>query len=113
MKLLTAVLQPSTLEPVKSALHALGITGLTVVDARGHGAQAGKVEVYRAREVRIDFVPKIRIEVIVTDADLTAAVDAIAETARTGNIGDGKIWITEVLDVIRVRTGETGESAIR
>ncbi|KAB1660859.1 P-II family nitrogen regulator [Pseudoclavibacter sp. CFCC 13796] len=112
MKLITAVLQPGTLQPIKSALEHVGVKGLTVVDARGYGAQAGKVEVYRAREVRVDFVPKIRIEVIVADEQATAAIDAIQETARTGSIGDGKIWVTDVVEVVRVRTGETGDAAV-
>lgn len=112
MKLITAVLQPGTLEPVKTALNAVGVKGLTVVDARGHGSQIGKVEVYRAREVRVDFVPKIRLETVVADEQLDAAIEAISETVRTGSIGDGKIWVTDVLDVVRVRTGETGDAAV-
>lgn len=113
MKLITAVLQPSALEPVKTALAEVGVTGMTITDAKGHGMQTGKVEVYRSQRVKVDFLPKIRMETIVTDEELEVALDAIADAARTGTIGDGKIWVTEVARVIRVRTGETGPTAIR
>lgn len=113
MKLITAILQPSALEPVKSALAEIGVTGMTITDAKGHGAQTGKVEVYRSQTVKVDFLSKIRIETIVTDEELDAALETIADAARTGSIGDGKIWVTDVAQVIRVRTGERGPEAIR
>jgi nitrogen regulatory protein PII len=113
MKLITAILQPSALEPVKTALAEIGVTGMTIYDAKGHGTQTGKVEVYRSQRVKVDFLPKIVVETLVTDETLDAALVAIQEAARTGSIGDGKIWVTDVHQVIRVRTGETGPSAIR
>ena len=112
MQLITAVLQPSALSPVKSALAEVGITGMTVCEVKGHGTQAGKVEVYRSQKIRVEFLPKIAVEVIVTDEALDEAVAAIADAARTGQIGDGKIWVTEVSRVIRIRTGETGAQAV-
>ena len=113
MKLISAVVQPSALDPVKIALDEVGVTGMTIVDAKGRGAQSGKVEVYRSQRVKVDFLPKITIETVVADEELEAALAAIQEAARTGAIGDGKIWVTDVLQVIRVRTGETGPTAIR
>ena len=113
MKLITAVLQPSALEPVRTALAEVGITGMTIYDAKGHGAQAGKVEVYRSQRVRVDFLPKISLEIVVADEEVDAAVMAIQDAARTGAIGDGKIWVTDVLEVIRVRTGEKGPEAVQ
>ncbi|MGW8481668.1 P-II family nitrogen regulator [Microbacterium sp. NPDC055903] len=113
MKLITAVVQPSALEPVKTALAEVGVAGMTISDAKGHGTQTGKVEVYRSQRVKVDFLPKIRIETVVTDEALDAALTAIQDAARTGSIGDGKIWVTEVAQVIRVRTGETGPTAVQ
>ncbi|MGO3886112.1 MAG: P-II family nitrogen regulator [Mycetocola sp.] len=113
MKIITAVVQPSALEPVKAALAEVGVTGMTVTDAKGHGSQVGKVEVYRSQTVTVTFLPKVRIETIVTDEELDAALAAIQDGARTGSIGDGKIWVTDAVHVIRVRTGETGPTAIR
>lgn len=113
MKLITAVVQPSALEPVKTALAEVGVTGMTIYDAKGHGIQTGKVEVYRSQRVKVDFLPKISLEIVVTDEVLDAALEAIQEAARTGSIGDGKIWVTEVLQVIRVRTGESGPAAVQ
>ncbi|GAA4197600.1 P-II family nitrogen regulator [Microbacterium oryzae] len=112
MKLITAVLQTSALGPVKSALAEVGVAGMTIYDAKGHGTQTGKVEVYRSQRVKVDFLPKISLEIVVTDEKLDAALTAIQEAARTGAIGDGKIWVTDVLQVIRVRTGETGPTAV-
>lgn len=112
MQLITAVLQPTALGPVKQALEEAGITGMTVYEAKGHGTQAGKVEVYRSQKVRVEFLPKVSVEVIVADEKLDAGLNAIAEAAHTGQIGDGKIWVTPVSRVIRVRTGETDESAL-
>lgn len=113
MKLITAVIQPSALEPVKTALAEVGVAGMTILDAKGHGTQTGKVEVYRSQRIKVDFLPKIYVETVVNDEVLEAALEAIQEGARTGAIGDGKIWVTDVLQVIRVRTGETGPTAIR
>ncbi|MFP3395384.1 P-II family nitrogen regulator [Brevibacterium sp. SIMBA_078] len=112
MHLITAVLQPSALSPVKAALAEAGITGMTVYEAKGHGTQAGKVEVYRSQKIRVEYLPKISIEVIVTDETLEDALAAISEAAHTGQIGDGKIWVSEVSRVIRVRTGETDADAV-
>lgn len=112
MQLITAVLQPSALEPVKSALADAGITGMTVFDAKGHGTQAGKVEIYRSQEVHVDFLPKIAIEVVVADEVLDEIIATIREAAFTGQIGNGKIWAVPVSRVMRVRTGETGEDAV-
>ncbi len=113
MKLITAVVQPNALEAVKTALAEAGVVGMTITDAKGHGAQTGKVEVYRSQKVKVDFLPKVRIEIVVTDEAQAAALSAIQEAARTGSLGDGKIWVTDVLDVIRVRTGESGPTAIQ
>lgn len=112
MHLITAVLQPNALSPVKAALAEAGITGMTVYEAKGHGTQAGKVEVYRSQKIRVEYLPKISIEVIVTDETLEDALAAISEAAHTGQIGDGKIWVSEVSRVIRVRTGETDADAV-
>lgn len=112
MKLVTAVIQPYQLEAVSNALEAAGIRGITVSEAQGAGRQKGHTEVYRGAEYRVDYVPKARVEVVVADPDAFAAVTAIADAARTGHIGDGKIWVTPVDDVVRVRTGETGEQAL-
>jgi nitrogen regulatory protein PII len=113
MKLISAVVQPSALDPVKNALDEVGVTGMTIVDAKGRGAQSGKVEVYRSQRVKVDFLPKILIEIVVTDEKLDTALGAIEEAARTGAIGDGKIWVTDVLQVIRVRPGEKGPEAVQ
>ncbi|WP_053387376.1 P-II family nitrogen regulator [Leucobacter japonicus] len=113
MKLITAVLQTSALEPVKLALAEVGVKGMTISDAKGHGTQTGKVEVYRSQKVKVDFLPKLYIEIVVADEVLEPALTAIQDAARTGSIGDGKIWVTDVLQVIRVRTGETGEDATK
>ena len=112
MKLVTAVLKPHTLDAVKSALQEVGVSGLTVSEAQGFGRQRGHTEVYRGAEYRIDVVPKVRVEVVVDDADVQRVVTAVTEAARTGKIGDGKIWVTPVDDVVRVRTGEVGHDAL-
>lgn len=112
MKLITAVIQPTRLDAVKDALTALGIKGLTASEAHGYGAQRGQVEVYRAQEIRTDFVSKTRLEILVREEDAKAVVEAVVSAAHTGNIGDGKIWTSTVDDVIRVRTGERGPSAV-
>ncbi|MFF3493646.1 P-II family nitrogen regulator [Streptomyces sp. NPDC002795] len=112
MKLITAVVKPFRLDEVKTALRELGVDGLTVTEASGYGRQRGHTEVYRGAEYQVDLVPKARIEVVVEDADLEPAMDAIVRAARTGKIGDGKVWAVPVESVVRVRTGERGPDAI-
>ncbi|WP_425833914.1 P-II family nitrogen regulator [Streptomyces fractus] len=112
MKLITAVVKPFRLDEVKTALQELGIQGLTVTEASGYGRQRGHTEVYRGAEYQVDLVPKVRIEVVVEDADLEPAMDAIVRAARTGKIGDGKVWAVPVDTVIRVRTGDQGPDAL-
>ncbi len=112
MKLITAVIKPFRLEAVKDALRDLGIDGLTVTEASGYGRQRGHTEVYRGAEYRIDLVPKARIEAVVEDGAADAAMDAIVTAARTGKIGDGKVWCIPVETVVRVRTGERGPDAL-
>ncbi|MEV5475848.1 P-II family nitrogen regulator [Streptomyces sp. NPDC052207] len=112
MKLITAVVKPFRLDTVKTALQELGVQGLTVAEASGYGRQGGHTEVYRGAEYRVDLVPKVRIEVVVEDADAEAVVDAIVKAARTGKIGDGKVWAVPVDTVVRVRTGERGPDAL-
>ena len=112
MKKIEAVIKPFKLDEVKEALQELGILGMTVLEAKGYGRQKGQTELYRGAEYVVDFIPKIKIEVVVTDDDLTRATDAIAAAARTGKIGDGKIFITDILDVMRIRTGEAGPGAV-
>lgn len=112
MKLITAIIKPQKLEDVKEALVSAGITGMTVSDAKGFGRQLGLTEVYRGAQYKVDLIPKIRLEVLVASNDADKAIKVIAEAARTGNIGDGKVWATAVDSVTRVRTGENGEAAI-
>lgn len=112
MKLITAVFQPYRIDDVKEALTGLGVAGLTVTEVSGHGAQKGHSEVYRGSEYQVEFRPKIRVDVVVADADLETALEAVASAARTGKIGDGKIWATDLVEVVRVRTGERGEAAV-
>ncbi|HEV2781656.1 MAG TPA: P-II family nitrogen regulator [Actinophytocola sp.] len=112
MKLVTAIIKPFTLDEVKSALEQIGVLGMTVSEVQGYGRQKGHTEVYRGAEYSVDFVPKVRIEVLVDDAAADKTVDTIVETARTGKIGDGKVWVTSVDSVIRVRTGERGTDAL-
>ena len=112
MKLITAILKPGKLDDVKDALQAAGISGITVSEASGFGRQGGHTEVYRGAEIKVNLVQKIRLEILVTDKQVDAIVKLIVKTASTGSIGDGKIWTTSVEDVVRVRTGETGEAAI-
>ena len=107
MKLIVAVLKPFKLDEVKEALKALGVHGMTLTEAQGFGRQRGHTEVYRGAEYEVDFVPKIRIEVLVNDTQIDEVVDAIVTTAATGKIGDGKVWVIPVESVVRVRTGET------
>ena len=112
MKLITAILKPFKLDDVKDALQAAGITGMTVSEASGFGRQRGHTEVYRGAEYTVDLVPKVRLEVLVNDAEVDSALELIVKTASTGSIGDGKVWTTSVEQVIRVRTGERGSDAI-
>ena len=112
MKLVVAIVKPFKVDEVKAALLALGVQGLTVSDARGFGRQRGHTEVYRGAEYQIDFVPKERLEVLVADGDVERVVEAVLETARTGKIGDGKVWVLPVESVHRIRTGEAGEDAL-
>ena len=112
MKLITAIIKPFKLDDVKDALRAAGITGITVTEARGFGRQGGHTETYRGAEYNIEFVPKIKLEVLATDDDAPNACDVITKAAATGKIGDGKIWVSNVESVIRIRTGEKGPDAI-
>ena len=112
MKLITAVIKPFKLDDVKNALKGVGISGITVSEVRGFGRQGGHTETYRGAEYQIDFVPKVSLSIVVDDDQVDSAVDAIATTARTEKIGDGKIWVTEVDRVIRIRTGEEGSEAV-
>src|SRR5262245_49422400 len=112
LKLITAIVKPFKLDDVKSALKDAGITGMTVTEVQGFGRQAGHTEVYRGAEYTIDFVPKVRIEVLAEDADADRLIDVITDAARTGKIGDGKIWIEPVDRVVRIRTGELDADAL-
>ena len=112
MKLVTAIIKPHQLDEVKEALEAYGISGMTVSEASGYGRQRGHSEVYRGAEYTVDFVPKVRVEVLVDDMDAASVADVILKAAQTGRIGDGKIWTIPVDDVIRVRSGERGVDAL-
>ena len=112
MKLVTAVIKPFKLDDVKQALHDIGVAGMTVSEVQGHGRQRGHTEVYRGAEYVVDFVPKVRVEVVVDDGEAQRVLDAIVEAARTGQIGDGKVWTTAVDDLVRIRTGERGHDAL-
>ena len=112
MRLVTAIVKPFKLDDVKSALEAVGVQGLTVSEVQGFGRQRGHTEVYRGAEYTVDFVPKVRVEVLVDDADAGAVLDAVIMAAQTGSIGDGKVWSTPVDEVVRVRTGERGTEAL-
>jgi nitrogen regulatory protein PII len=112
MKLVTAIVKPFKLDEVKDALKDVGIQGMTVTESRGFGRQRGHTEVYRGAEYQIDFVPKVQVEVLADDGIVDRVVQAIMDAARTGTIGDGKIWVTPVENVHRIRTGETGQDAI-
>ncbi len=112
MKLVTAIVKPFKLDDVKDALTAVGLDGMTVSEVRGFGRQAGHTEVYRGAEYRVDFIPKVRVEVVVADDRVDTVVDAIIGAGRTGNIGDGKIWVSPLEQVVRIRTGERGDDAV-
>ncbi len=112
MKKIEAIIQPFRLEPVKEALHEISVKGMTVTEVKGFGVQKGIREVYRGMEYQVDFLPKVKIEVVAQDDKVQIIVDTIIAKARTGRIGDGKIFVYPVAEVIRIRTGETGESAV-
>jgi nitrogen regulatory protein P-II 1 len=112
MKKIEAIIQPFRLEPVKEALHAISVQGMTVTEVKGFGRQKGIREVYRGMEYQVDFLPKVKIEIIVSDDKAQQIVESIMNTARTGRIGDGKIFVYPIADVIRIRTGESGDAAI-
>jgi len=112
MKLITAVIKPFKLDEVKDALKGAGVTGITVNEVRGFGRQGGHTETYRGAEYKIDFVPKASLSIVVDDEQVDAVVEAIAAAARTDKIGDGKIWVTSVDRVVRIRTGEEGPDAV-
>ncbi|MBS1161863.1 MAG: nitrogen regulatory protein [Proteobacteria bacterium] len=112
MKKIEAVIKPFKLDEVREALSEIGIAGLTVTEVKGFGRQKGHTELYRGAEYVVDFLPKIKIEIVVASANVEAAIDAIIKAARTGKIGDGKIFVTTVEQVVRIRTGETDEAAI-
>ena len=112
MKKVEAIIKPFKLEEVREALSALGVTGLTVTEVKGFGRQKGHTELYRGAEYVVDFLPKVKVELVVADSLVEPTLDAIVKTARTGKIGDGKIFVTGVEHVVRIRTGETNESAV-
>ncbi len=112
MKKIEAIIKPFKLDEVKEALQELGVQGMTVIEAKGYGRQKGHTELYRGAEYVVDFLPKIKIELVVSDGQLASALEAIQTAARTGRIGDGKIFVSEIVEVIRIRTGETGDLAI-
>jgi len=112
MKLITAIVKPFRVNDVRDALREIGVLGLTVSDAQGYGRQRGHTEVYRGAEYQIDFVPKIRLEVLADDDDAEHIIETLVTAARTGKIGDGKVWVQDVEEVVRVRTGERGPAAI-
>ncbi len=112
MKLVTAVIKPFKLDEVREALSAIGVQGITVTEVKGFGRQKGHTELYRGAEYVVDFLPKVKIEVVVTDKMLDPAIEAIIKSARTGKIGDGKIFVTAVEQVVRIRTGEVNEAAV-
>ena len=112
MKLVEAIIKPFKLDEVKDALNAIGIEGITVSEVKGFGRQKGHTELYRGAEYVVDFLPKVKLEIVVADNEVEPAIDAIVKAARTGKIGDGKIFVTAVEQVVRIRTGETGEAAV-
>ena len=112
MKQITAIVKPFKLEEVREALADCGVTGLTVTEVKGFGRQKGHTELYRGAEYVVDFLPKVKIELVVRDEDVERCVDAVVKAARTGKIGDGKIFVTDVEQIVRIRTGESGEEAV-
>jgi nitrogen regulatory protein PII len=112
MKLVTAVIKPFKVDDVKEALKAAGVSGMTLTEVKGFGRQGGHTETYRGTEYQLDFLPKVKVEAIVDDGDVAAVVEAISGAANTDKIGDGKVWVTAVDDLVRIRTGERGSAAI-
>ena len=112
MKLVTAVVKPFAIEDIKAAVEAAGVLGLTVSEVQGYGRQKGHTEVYRGAEYQVDFIPRMKVEVLVNEESVDRVVESIVNAARTGKIGDGKVWVTPVETVVRVRTGERGADAI-
>ncbi|WP_018996318.1 P-II family nitrogen regulator [Hirschia maritima] len=112
MKKIEAIIKPFKLDEVKEALHEVGLQGMTVLEAKGFGRQRGHTELYRGAEYVVDFLPKLKVEVVVADSQLEAALEAVSSAAQTGKIGDGKIFVSDVSEVVRIRTGETGDQAI-
>jgi nitrogen regulatory protein P-II 1 len=112
MKVVVAVVKPHKLDEVKEALRDVGVSGLTTTDVEGFGRQRGHTEVYRGAEYQVDFVPKVKVEILVADDQTQGVVDAVTKAARTGKIGDGKIWVMQVEQVVRIRTGEMGPDAL-
>lgn len=112
MKLITAIVKPHKLENVKEAMKAVGVTGMTVDEVKGFGRQGGKTEIYRGSEYVVDLLPKVKVEAVVDDDQVDLVVEAICRNARTGNIGDGKVWVSPIDQIVRIRTGELGNEAI-
>lgn len=112
MKLVTAIIKPFKLDDVRSALSEIGVTGMTVTEVKGFGRQKGHTELYRGAEYIVDFLPKVKLEIAISSEQLDQAIEAIIDAARTGKIGDGKIFVTDVENTIRIRTGESGDSAL-
>ncbi|NNE95334.1 MAG: P-II family nitrogen regulator [Acidimicrobiales bacterium] len=112
MQLITAIIKPHMLDEVKTALKSIDVSGMTVTEAKGFGRQGGHTETYRGAEYQVDFVPKVKLELVVDEAQVVSATDAIVQAAKTGKIGDGKIWVTPVDKIIRIRTGELGADAV-
>ena len=112
MKLITAIIKPFKLDDVKAALKSMGVVGLTVTEVRGFGRQGGHTETYRGTEYQVDFLPKVRLEAIVDDSDAADVIDTIVSSARTDKIGDGKVWVSSIDELVRIRTGERGAEAI-
>ncbi len=112
MKLITAIVKPFKVDEVKDALKSAGVEGITVTEVKGFGRQGGHTETYRGSEYKIDFVPKIRFEIVTTDDAVDRVIDVILKSAATGKIGDGKVWVTNVEQIVRIRTGESGDAAI-
>jgi len=111
-KLITAIVKPFKLDDVKAALQQAGVTGMTVTEVQGFGRQGGHTEVYRGAEYQVDFQPKVRIEIVCAASEVDSVIEAVSGAARTGKIGDGKVWVTEVERVVRIRTGEMGDDAV-
>lgn len=112
MQLITAIVKPFKVDDVKDALKAIGVTGITVSEVRGFGRQGGHTETYRGTEYQVDLLPKVKVEAVVPDGEVAAVIDAISEAAGSGKIGDGKIWVSPLASINRIRTGETGDDAV-